>query len=235
VRLSDFDWARIAALLNATVSTKLRGVPGAVALNWPERQFVMHENGGEYNVTCREADGSSWELDFSIPYTRWGAAIGSATFAYRVRCVIESRPIDYDVDLDNWITSPALSHVARVILVREIADHLERHGAAGLHKARFEAEQLFQKGSLLAIEFCDALRRMKVSDENIERRVRHVFEQAMVAQVRELERAVQSAECISDAYHKPTTCECTSPTRGRICVFCQFKRGPLLLRAGEPP
>jgi hypothetical protein len=68
---------------------------------------------------------------------------------------------------------------------------------------------------------------MKVSDEDIRSRVSQVFERAMAAQVRELDGAVQAAESIPGGYHKPMTCECTSPTRGRVCHACQFKRGPI--------
>ena len=228
MRLSDFDWARIAALLNATASTRLQGVREAVALNWPDRQFVMHENGGEYNVTCREADGSAWELGFSIPYTRWGAAIGSATFAYRVRCAIESKQIDYEVDLDDWITNHGLAHAARVLVVHEIAEHLDRHGASGLQVARFEAECLFQVGSPPQMTFCDILRRLGRSAEEIDLRVRWVLEQATPAQLRELHQAIQTAEDIKGGHHVPMTCECPSVLRGgRRCILCRFKRGPL--------
>jgi hypothetical protein len=227
VRLSDFDWDRIAALLNATASTKLRGVPEAIALNWADRQFVMHENGGEYNVTCREADGSGWELDFSISYTRWRAAIGPATFAYRVRCVIESRQIDYEVDLDNWVTSPGLSHAARVLALREIADDLDRQGASGLHRAHVATERLFQAASPAQSVFYDILRRLELSAEEIESRVRRVLEQATAAQVRELDGAVRAARDIPGGHHVTMKCECTSRSRGRGCIACQFKRGPL--------
>jgi hypothetical protein len=220
MRLANFDWATIAALLHATVSTKLQGWPEAIALNWPERQFVMHENGGEYNVTCREADGSAWEFGFSIPYTRWGMAIDPATFAYRVRCAIESKQIDYEVNLESWPTSPGLCHVVRVLVVREIADHLDRRGAAGLQQARFEAERLFQAGSPPQSLFCDILQRLGLPTEEIDDRVRQVV-------LRGLDRAVQAAQDIPGGHHVAMICECTSPTRGRVCIFCQFKRGPL--------
>ena len=224
--LANFDWARIAGLLNATVSTKLRRWREAVALNWPERQFVMHENGGEYNVTCREASGVAWELGFSIPYTRWGAAIGSATFVYRVRCAIEKKQIDYEVDLDNWITSPGLSHAARVLVLREIGDYLDRHGSAGLRRARFEAEHLFQIESPSQVAFGDILRRLELSAEEIDNRVRRVLQQATPTQLHELDLAVQAARNIPDG-HLRMICECTSPSRRRVCIVCQFKRGPL--------
>jgi hypothetical protein len=227
MRLANFDWATIGRLLHATFSTRLRGWPEAIALNWPERQFVMHENGGEYNVTCREADGSVWELGFSIPYTRWGMAIGPATFAYRVRCAIESKQIDYEVNLESWGGNPGLSHVARVLVVREIADHLDRCGAAGLHRARFESERLFQAGSPSQSLFCDILERLGLPAEEINDRVRQVV-------LRGLDHAVQAAQRIEHGHHVAMVCECTSPTRDRVCIVCQFKRGPLPEESTSP-
>jgi hypothetical protein len=64
---------------------------------WPYGDmWMLSDNGGELNVTRI----NSAELTRSEPYTWDGIVLDGATMAYRVRCVLDGDPVDYNLRHD---------------------------------------------------------------------------------------------------------------------------------------
>ncbi len=99
-RLHDFAWFEIASILGATAGTREGATldAGTVVLTFADsRQLLVHENGGEFNATVREVNGSSSGPDFSIAYSNMFGALSSLTMAYRLLCVLDQKEIDYSL------------------------------------------------------------------------------------------------------------------------------------------
>ncbi len=121
VTLSGFAWPRVAELLGAHLAPRSVATFPGVVLTWPERQALLSDNGGEFNLIVREGGGLVWELGFSVAYDGRDGAISTEQMAYRVACVLDGRQIDYQAK-PTAETLPALvAAAARVEGEREPA------------------------------------------------------------------------------------------------------------------
>ena len=234
--LRSFDWPRIAGFLKARAQERLFGMSDSVGLFWAEtgRQLLLHENGGECNVSCREPDGSSWELDFSVPYCDTWRTVGDASLAYRIGCVLERRQIDYQQvgHLDCWKQSAALSRAARAGFMRVLAQHFYRTGEEG-RLLGLEALGIFNtKGAAChAVDYWDLLGRLKFSEEQREAFASRVFDVAQDWHREEIGFCISAAEP-RDGGYRAMECECSQvlrdlPSRMRGCLKCRLDRGPI--------
>ena len=238
-RLDSFNWSLIGEILGASAQTRKGAVlyEDTISLLWPDsRQLLVHENGGEFNATVREPDGRVWEPDFSVAYTMWSARINYYTMAYRILCLLGGRQIVYDIDLDGWPT-----HRGAAVALRVVADHAD---LAAENLTRVDVPVLLADlaPAFVArheIHFRDAFRSyMKLAE--IDAIVAEVHAAAKPDRATALKAAVDAAEVVRDPFADFPRAACRCQRRGGsvvgiVCLFCQLQRGPLLLRAGEPP
>ena len=115
------DWRTVGEALDMHVdSARGRGTV-TLCVEPVGPRIVVGDNGGEFNTTVIESDGTRWEPDFSVAYEAQGRPIGPITLAYRVACHWQDRQIDYRVDLDRWPVD-----LARVAALRALADQVEK-------------------------------------------------------------------------------------------------------------
>ena len=114
------DWKTVGEALDMRVDPCGRGVV-TLCVEPAGPRLVVGDNGGEFNTTVIEPDGTRWEPDFSVAYEAQDGPIGPITLAYRVACHAQDRQIDYRVDLDRWPVD-----LARVAALRALADQVEK-------------------------------------------------------------------------------------------------------------